>query len=202
MAYSKNPVDAKALRHLAKVRLAGRLAHSVSSVTQPELKHLFEELQIHQVELELQNEQLDAARSQLELALNESCALYDFSPVGSVSLDASGQICKLNLAAASLLGGERGRLMGVRFALYVSGDDLPAFNAMLDGVKKTGVVQKRRNCIGSCGITRVLCADQGVSLATAGRLATGAGRCHRTPPDDPQLAPQRRALEPGTGGGG
>ena len=126
---------------MAKERLSGGTPDSLAFLSLEDAAHLLEELQIHQVELELQNEHLSATRSQLEVALNQSAELYDFSPVGSVSLDAQGTICKLNLAAAGLLWGERSRLVGVRFALYVGHSELAAFNAMLANAKKNGQVQ-------------------------------------------------------------
>lgn len=138
MGYRKNPVSTDELRRLAKERLSAHLGSAASALSLPEAQRLFEELEIHQIELELQNEHLNVTRSQLERALNQSSELYDFSPVGSVSLDARGSITKLNLAAARLLGGERARLLGSRFGLYVAPADLATFNAMLDHAKKTG----------------------------------------------------------------
>lgn len=141
MGYRKNPVSSDVLRSMARARLTGHLADAASPLSLEEAQRLFEELEIHQIELELQNEHLNATRGQLERSLNQSCELYDFSPVGSVSLDPKGLICKLNLASANLLGGERARMLGTRFGLYVVPGDLPAFNALLDNAQKTGDVQ-------------------------------------------------------------
>jgi len=57
--------------------------------------------------------------------------LYDFAPVGHVTLDRDGQITQANLAAASLLGPERARLTGKRFAPFVAEADRPGFNECL-----------------------------------------------------------------------
>jgi diguanylate cyclase (GGDEF)-like protein/PAS domain S-box-containing protein len=141
MGYRKNPVGVDELRRLAQERLSGHLSDAASALSLQEAQRLFEELEIHQIELELQNEHLNATRVQLERALTQSSELYDFSPVGSVSLDAQGVIGKLNLAAANLLGGERARLLGSRFGLYVASTELAAFNALLDNAKRTGDVQ-------------------------------------------------------------
>jgi diguanylate cyclase (GGDEF)-like protein/PAS domain S-box-containing protein len=65
------------------------------------------------------------------LALNQSSELYDFSPVGSVLIDAAGAITKLNLTGAQLLSSERARLIGSRFGLYVAETQRAQFNAML-----------------------------------------------------------------------
>ena len=131
MGYRKNPISKEELRQLAKKRMQGFDASVTSALSQPELQKLFEELEIHQIELELQNEYLNSTRALLEVALNQSSELYDFSPVGSVLLDRMGTITKLNLSGANLLGGERARLMGSRLGLYVAASDLPVFNKML-----------------------------------------------------------------------
>lgn len=140
MVYRRNPNTTEELRRLAQERLSGKVAHMTSGLTLDEAQKILEELEIHQIELELQNEHLNAARAQLELALNQSCELYDFSPVGILSLDASGTISKLNLAGANLLGGERSLLMGCLFGLYVTEADRPTFNALLAQASTSGEV--------------------------------------------------------------
>lgn len=140
MPFRRNPVSAEQLRDLARQRLAARVAKTASALTLPEAQQLLEELEIHQIELELQNDHLNAARAQLESALNESSELYDFSPVGSLTLDGDGAIRKCNLSAARLLGRERARLMGTRLALYVASVDRPMFNLRLDAATQSGEV--------------------------------------------------------------
>lgn len=141
MGYRKNPVSLDALRELAKQRFQSRQVGHVTALTLDKAEHLFEELEIHQIELELQNEHLNAARAQLEMALNQSSALYDFAPVGILSLDPSAIIVKLNLAGANLLEGDRASLMGSRFGLYVSQADRPVFNELLGRAKDYGDIQ-------------------------------------------------------------
>lgn len=132
MPYRKNPADPDILRQLATARLSGRSGgQAAASLDLPQVQRLLEELEIHQIELELQNEHLNTARAQLEQALNQSNELYDFAPVGSVLMNAEGNITRLNLAAAQLLASERARLIGSRFALYVAEDQRARFSAML-----------------------------------------------------------------------
>ena len=138
MGYRKNPIGKDELRQLAKTRMLGLEAGAAKTMSLPELKKLFEELEIHQIELELQNEYLNVTRAQLELALNQSSELYDFSPVGSVLLDHMGTITKLNLSGAGLLGGERALLIGRRLGSYVAQADLPVFNNMLARASSSG----------------------------------------------------------------
>ena len=141
MVFRKNPLNAEELHRLAKKRMLRHGVSGAKALTVTEAQHLFEELEIHQIELELQNEHLNAARLQLENALSQSSELYDFSPVGSLSLDPGGCIGKLNLSGASLLGEERARLLGAKLALFVAEGDRGAFNALLDKSRASGDVQ-------------------------------------------------------------
>ena len=128
MGYRKNPASLDELRALAQQRFFARLGHTDDDLTHEDTQRLFEELEIHQIELELQNEHLNVTRAQLEATLIQSNELYDFAPVGVLSLDMDAVITKLNLAAARLLGGERARLLGTVFRLYVYDADRPVFD--------------------------------------------------------------------------
>ena len=141
MAFRRNPLSLDELRELARKRFLGRSASSDTALSVAEAQHLFEELEIHQIELELQNEHLNTARLQLESALNQSNQFNDFAPVGIFSLDGAGTITKLNLAGASLLGRERARLLGSRLGFFVADAERPRFNALLDQATSTGDVQ-------------------------------------------------------------
>jgi PAS domain S-box-containing protein len=98
---------------------------------------LLHDLRVHQIELEMQNEEL--RRSQLELneARERYVDLYDFAPVGYVTLDEKGVIVRANLTAATLLGVERGTLLGRPFPGLVTREDGDrwhlAFVALLRG---------------------------------------------------------------------
>jgi two-component system cell cycle sensor histidine kinase/response regulator CckA len=88
-------------------------------------------LQVHQIELEMQNEELQEARAGLEAGLAQYSDLYDFAPVGYLTLDKDGVIRKVNLTGARLLGRERSRLVGSRFGLFVSPESRVTFNELL-----------------------------------------------------------------------
>jgi PAS domain S-box-containing protein len=92
---------------------------------------LWHELRVHQVELELQNEALDRARAQAEVELARYTELYDFAPVGLLTLDRQATIRRINLAAARLLGHERLRLQGSCFGAQIAATDRARFDAML-----------------------------------------------------------------------
>src|SRR5215471_13730490 len=79
---------------------------------------LVHELEVHQIELELQNEEL---RDELQ-------DLYDFAPVGYLTLSEDTVILRANLRAAVLLGVERGLLIGKRFTRFLAGESVNAFH--------------------------------------------------------------------------
>lgn len=141
MGYRKNPVNTEQLRQLALKRLVAQGKGVANALSLPQAQQLFEELEIRQIELELQNEHLDAARAQLEMALNQSNELYDFAPVGIVSLDSKGVISRLNAAGANLLGEVRPRLLGSAFRLHVSESERPVLDNLLERATTSGDVQ-------------------------------------------------------------
>jgi PAS domain S-box-containing protein len=108
-------------------------------MTAMEMQRLVQELQIHQIELEMQNEELTRARNEAEAERERYLDLYDFAPVGYVSLDSDGVIRQVNLTGARLLGVERSRLLNRRFGDFVSEDNGPTFNAFLKKVFKDRV---------------------------------------------------------------
>ncbi|MFA5083411.1 MAG: ATP-binding protein [Hydrogenophilaceae bacterium] len=89
------------LRRLAEAQLPADSAPA--DLPDADLPRLLHELQVHQIELEMQNQELRAARAGLETALARYTELYDFAPVGYLTLDGSGRIAEANLTAASLL---------------------------------------------------------------------------------------------------
>ncbi|WP_051361249.1 ATP-binding protein [Desulfuromonas sp. TF] len=92
---------------------------------------LLHELQVHQIELEMQNHDLRHARDEMEVALEKYTDLYDFAPVGYATLDDAGIIRGINLTGADLLGMERSLLIGRPFALFFAAESLSDFKAFL-----------------------------------------------------------------------
>ena len=130
------PADAGELRARAEGRMKERprRAEARGQPTAEDMQRLVHELQVHQIELELQNEELQGARAELEAGVERYSDLYDFAPIGYVTLDGDGTIGRVNLSGARLLGLERSRLVGARFGLFVSPEYRPAFNALLEKV--------------------------------------------------------------------
>ena len=82
---------------------------------------------MRQIELELQNEKLRRVQCELEAARDRLSALYDFAPVGYLTLDQGGVIREANLAAANLLGAKSESLAGGNFIQFVASGDRKTF---------------------------------------------------------------------------
>lgn len=107
----------------ADARPAGpRSLHRAASGHRSMLE-LTHDLQSHQIELEMQNEELHRARSELAAARDRYIDLYDFAPVGYFTLDLHGNITEANLTGATLLGKNRSSLMGRSFSRCVAPQD-------------------------------------------------------------------------------
>ena len=124
-------LEAAKLRRRAEERLREQHPKKKQARTEADTQRLVHELQVHQIELAMQNEELRKASDEMEAGLEKYSDLYDFAPVGYLTLDREGTIREANLTAASLLGIERSRLVKRRFGYCVSAADLPAFNAFL-----------------------------------------------------------------------
>ncbi len=130
--------QAAQLRRRAEARLRARPGNRRSTAVVPtsaaDAKRLLHELQVHQIELEMQNAELRQARDELEGALDNYTDLYDFAPSGYFSLAATGAILQANLTGATLVGIERSRLVGQPFGLLLSAECRPVFDGFLNQV--------------------------------------------------------------------
>ncbi len=132
------------LRTQAEARLAR--AHACEDSPRP-AGELLHELQVYQIELEMQNEAL----RQAQLALEESCDrymnLYEFAPVGYLTLTHAGQIAEVNLTGAALLGMERKQLLLHRFAYFVAPEDSDHWHRQFMGAARRAAESGSRwNC--------------------------------------------------------
>jgi len=99
---------------------------------------LLHELQVHQVELDLQDEELRRSRAELEAALARQVHLYDFAPVGYLTVDRATAVRELNLTAAGILGSERDQLLGHALDAFLEPRSALALRAMLDRLSDGG----------------------------------------------------------------
>lgn len=106
--------------------LLGELALEKGDTNQ-KISHLLSELQVRQAKLEMQNQELREAQQALEETRDRYAALYDFSPVGYLTLDDTGLIVDINLTGAIMLGMERANLLGKSFSMRLANGDAYAF---------------------------------------------------------------------------
>jgi PAS domain S-box-containing protein len=116
----KSKSAAAELRRRANDRLKGQSPKPRPPWTEQERLRLVHELEVHQIELEMQNEELRRAQVELELSRSKYIELYDFAPVGYFTFDASGVIREVNLAGAQLLGMERRKLTNMPFSSFIA----------------------------------------------------------------------------------
>lgn len=127
-SYKNKNIPAKTrLRRLAEKQLESK-AIGAKSGTGNDTQRVLQELEIHQIELELQNEELRQAMENAEHSLEKYTDLYEFAPVGFFTLNRSGIITSVNLRGASLVGIARTRLLGQRFGQLVADEYQHLFN--------------------------------------------------------------------------
>jgi PAS domain S-box-containing protein len=95
---------------------------AVSQASVTDAQRLVHELGVHQAELEMQNEELRRVQLELENSRDRLARLYDFAPIGYLTLDAEGVICEANATAARLLGLERRALLQKRLSRFVAAE--------------------------------------------------------------------------------
>ncbi|MDT8384127.1 MAG: PAS domain S-box protein [Gammaproteobacteria bacterium] len=125
------PIDTAGSQRLTKRQLDQRLdallGMPVNEQDMGETQFLLHELQVHQIELEIQNQELREAQQRLEETRDRYADLYDFAPVGYLTLDTKGVIRNINLTAASMLQTERTRLEGLPFVTQLAAGEHRGF---------------------------------------------------------------------------
>ncbi len=148
MKKKKAAVDSKlppatGLRQEAERRLRSKKAAPVEGMAEVDVRALLHELQVHQIELEMQNEELLRAHVALQEVSDKYHDLFDFAPIGYFRLDGQGRILEVNLAGAALLGLDRNALIQKRFGQFVAMENRPAF---ADFCKRVLTTDTRETC--------------------------------------------------------
>jgi diguanylate cyclase (GGDEF)-like protein/PAS domain S-box-containing protein len=137
---------ASPLRAAAEAQLCNAPAPELPSRSSEELLH---ELQVHQIELEMQNEELRRAQLVIEESRDRFIDLYDFAPVGYLTLTNNLLIVEANLTAAAMFGVDRRKLLRRRFANLVAPHDsdrlhLSLIKMVQHGAQQTSEMQLAR----------------------------------------------------------
>jgi len=162
MTKSDETLDQAALRRAAEAQLPDRT--TTNDLSHDRLRH---ELEVHQVELEMQNEALRQSHNALEASRDRYVELYDEAPVGYLRLTAQGLIAEINLTGATLLHRERKSVLRRPLTHFVAPDDqdrwMRHFRLLVRGTPQPpvelslqredgSVLPARLDCIGYSGL--------------------------------------------------
>ena len=147
--------SADILRQQAEDLLLSKPSKAFPSLSDTDALKLIHELEVHQIELEMQNEELVQAKNLAEDAYQKFIALYDFAPVGYFSLSPKAEIIGINHTGAQMLGKTRASLTNKQFDVFISTETRPAFYLFLNQLFRSGVKA-------SCDIT--ILPDTGLPL--------------------------------------
>jgi PAS domain S-box-containing protein len=117
---SRKPRPPESLRALAERRMAKRAPVDLKSRTLDEIQAVVYELEVHKIELKIQNEQLWEAQRAAESSNERFRRLYDSTPTGHLTLDSDGMIVEANLAISLTLKTPRPQLVGRKLSAYVA----------------------------------------------------------------------------------
>lgn len=132
MKKQKQPsMEAGILRRKAELLLEKNALKNGSQFTDANNMRLIHELEVHQIELEMQNEELTQAKEEAEIASQKYLELYDFAPSGYFTISIDGKIIDLNLRGSQLLGKDCKFLKNSLFGLFVSPDTRLIFDNFL-----------------------------------------------------------------------
>ncbi len=143
--------DAKMLRKKAEKLLEEKNKKEDDTFKEINANKLLHELHVHQIELEMQNDELRQAYEKAEAALKKYIMVYELSLIGYFTLDSDGTICELNFTGAELLGDRRFSLTNSNFKLFVSEESRPVFN---DFFSKIYTSNSKESCVVMLGYNK------------------------------------------------
>ncbi|HCY00161.1 MAG TPA: hypothetical protein DG754_08485 [Bacteroidales bacterium] len=146
----------------------------------PDILKLIHELEVHQIELELQNEELKQAKEKAELAEKKYTELYNFAPSGYLSLTKAGEITGLNISAEHFFRKKRSELIKSSFGFFVSIETRATYNNFLEKIFETSLKQ-------TCELTLLAGNDSKVYVLANGIVCNSDEKCLLTLTDISKL---------------
>ena len=116
---------------------------NIEDQTSAEIRQTLHELRVHQIELDMQNEEMRRAQVELEEGRTRYFDLYDLAPVGYITVSEKGLILEANLTAATLLGVVKRKLKEQSFSRFILKDDQDIYYHLRKQLIKTGEPQAR-----------------------------------------------------------
>ncbi|KAF0128695.1 MAG: Diguanylate cyclase/phosphodiesterase [Bacteroidetes bacterium] len=170
---SENVTDAARLRQKAEEKLNQQKPETKKMVNETDLLKLIHELEVHQIELEMQNEELVIAKEKAEQAEEKYQELYDFAPSGYFTLSHQGVIVEMNLRGAQMLGKERSLLRNSNFGFFVDKDSRSVFVTFLEEIFQA------KN-IAICDIPLICKGNTNLYVHLTGIISANKNHCHVT----------------------
>ncbi len=141
----KNPSNSgNGLRQRAEAKALGTpssLTEGDEQLSPEETRKMLHELQVHQLELEMQNEELRRTQIELDSARARYFDLYNLAPVGYCTVSEKGLILEANLTAATLLGVSRAMMVGQAMSRFILTEDQDSYYRLRKRLLETGTVQ-------------------------------------------------------------
>ncbi len=154
------------LREKAEEIFKKKPVKSVLPLSEVDILRLIQEFEVHQIELELENEELKLAKTTAQDAIE----LYDFALAGYFTLSKEGEIIQLNLSGAKMLGKEQLHLISSRFGFFVSEDTRQVFNDFLEKVFENRIKE-------SCDVTLSINRSTPIHVHLTGIIAENKEQC-------------------------
>lgn len=140
----KPPSDTIEMRSALRTEAENMLSSlSPKEMTAQPAEMLLHELLVHKVELEMQNEELRRAHRAMEEARDRYVDLYEFAPLGYITIDRNGLINEINLTGAALLGVDRIKLLNHRFSRHVAACDSDRWHRLFMNIMNSTETDQR-----------------------------------------------------------
>ncbi|MCH7600867.1 MAG: PAS domain-containing sensor histidine kinase [Myxococcales bacterium] len=162
------------LRRRAKTRLCKSVT-AIEGMTREEIERSMHDLEVHQVELEIQNEELRRTQIELLVVKDKYIALYENAPNGYMTIDSTGRVLKANLTVERLLGVRRSQLIELPFHFFLRRAEKYKLEQHLAEVFKTGTQQSCEIEIGRLKTGNLLVRMESVAVVSDG---DGFRECH------------------------
>jgi PAS domain S-box-containing protein len=180
-----NQSEAEILRQKAELLLNKKTQESASPFSEIEMLRLIHELEVHQVELVLQNDELRRAREVAEVATSKYTNLYEFAPSGYFTLSTVSEIIELNITGTQMLGKDRSKLINHKFTHFVSPETRPVFNLFLEKVFQSKLKE-------TCEVKLLTDGDNPTYFMLTGIITKDPNQCNITMVD---ITERKRAEE-------
>ncbi len=165
--------EVEILRQKAEALLKKKSSKPISKFSKDEMLKLIHEIEVHEIELEMQNEELNRARNAQQLATKKYSELYDFAPCGYFTLSKEGNIIELNLLGAEMLGMARAHLTNSSLLFFISAETRQLFVNFLERVFNSSNKETAEVSLASVGKTPI-------AVLVTGIAQEGEEQCHVT----------------------